>query len=225
MAAPRATFTTYGSLADVMQQGKTSPAVWLRKMSDDPSLVGIGALSGLRGEIAVIDGGVWLGYSTDATTSHGRVLRGADETAAFLTVASVPEWQSFTLGTSVSHDELSRRLEKIARDGGLDARRPLPVVISGRLQNLRFHVADGRGMTLGQALSEGDLLAASSKGAVEETNGVLVGFFSTAPHPDVLHSGARFHLHVVLQKKPDVGHVDHVDLDAGTIVRLPFPTL
>jgi acetolactate decarboxylase len=223
MAAPRATLTTYGRLSDVMQQGRTGPAVWLRKMGDDPSLVGIGAMSGLRGEVAVIDGRVWLGYATDATSSHGRELGGADETAAFLTVASVPEWRTFSLATSVLHDGIERRLEKLARDVGLDAARPIPVVITGRFLNLRYHVADGRGMPPGRPISERDLLAASSKGNVEDTDGVLVGFFSTGTHPAILHPGSRLHLHVVLPGKPEIGHVDHVDLDVGTRVRLPLP--
>jgi alpha-acetolactate decarboxylase len=223
LAAPRAPLTTYGRLSDLMQQGRTGPAVWLRKMSDDPSLVGIGALSGLRGEVAVVDGRVWLGYATGDTSSHGRELDGADETAAFLAVASVPEWRSFTLEARVLDAGLDRMLEALARDAGLDARRPLPVVIAGRFQNLGFHVADGRGMAPGEPISEKDLLAASSKGAAEDTQGTLVGFFSTAAHPAILHPGARHHLHVILPEKPEIGHVDHVDLGAGATVRLPVP--
>jgi alpha-acetolactate decarboxylase len=222
MAAPRATLTTYGTLSEVME-GRSGPAVWLRKMGDDPSLVGIGALSGLRGEVAVVDGRIWLGYATGDTSSHARALDGADETATFLAVASVPEWRTFTLGSPVAQDGLDRTLETLAREVGLDVRRPLPVVITGRLLNLRFHVADGRGMAPGQPISEKELHAASSKGALADTQGVLVGFFSTAAHPAMLYPGARRHLHVVLPEKPEVGHVDHVDLAAGATVRLPLP--
>lgn len=223
MLAPRATLTTYGSLSDLMQHGKTSPAVWLRKMTDDPSLVGIGSLSGLRGEVAVLDGGVWLGYSTDATSSHGRALSGADETAAFLAVASVPEWQTFTLATAVIHLDLDRRLEKLARDAGLDARGPIPVVVTGRFENLHFHVADGRGMPENQPVSEKELLASSSKATREDAKGVLVGFFSTSAQPAILHPGEHHHLHVIIQEKPEIGHVDRVNLTVGTTVRLPLP--
>jgi hypothetical protein len=223
LAAPRATLTTYGSLSEVMQQGRTGPAVWLRKMTDDPSLVGIGTLSALRGEVAVVDGRVWLGYATDATTSHGRALDGSDETASFLSVASVPEWRRYTLATGVLSAGIERRLEKLSRDAGLDTRRLLPVVISGRLLNLRFHVADGRGMKAGRPVSQKELLAASSKGGAEDVDGVLVGFFSTGQHPAILEPGSQLHLHVVLTQKPDVGHVDQVDLDVGTTVRLPLP--
>jgi alpha-acetolactate decarboxylase len=223
MAAPRATLTTYGRLSDVMEHGRTGPAVWLRKMGDDPSLVGLGALSGLRGEVAVVDGRVWLGYATGDTTSHGRELDGADETAAFLAVASVPEWQTFTLEVRVLDAQLDRTLEALARDAGLDTRGPLPVVVTGRFRDLSFHVVDGRGMAPGVPISEKELLAASSKGTVDDTQGVLVGFFSTAAHPAILHPGARRHLHVVLPEKPEIGHVDHVDVEAGATVRLPLP--
>lgn len=223
MLAPRATLTTYGSLSDLMQHGKTSPAVWLRKMADDPSLVGIGALSGLRGEVAILDGGVWLGYSTDAASSHGRALSGADETAAFLAVASVPEWQTFTLATGVIHLDLDRRLDKLARDAGLDARSPIPVVVTGRFENLHFHVADGRGMPAGQAISDEDVLASSSRSTREDAKGVLVGFYSTLAQPAILHPGEQHHLHVVLKERPEIGHVDRVDLTVGTTVRLPLP--
>jgi alpha-acetolactate decarboxylase len=224
LVAPRATLTTYGSLSDLMTQGKTSPAVWLRKMGDDSTLVGIGALSGLRGEVAVVDGAVWLGYSTDRTSSHGRTLSGADETAAFLAVAAVPEWQSFTLATGVGHTDLDRRLEKLARDAGLDARVPVPVIIAGRFENLRFHVADGRGMQQNQPISEKDVLASSSQGSHENVKGVLVGFFSTGTHPAIFHPRTRHHLHLVVREKPEVGHVDRVDLAVGTTVRMPVPS-
>jgi alpha-acetolactate decarboxylase len=222
MAAPRATLTTYGGLSDMMQ-GRTGPAVWLRKLGDDPSLVGIGALSGLRGEVAVIDGRVWLGYATDATSSHGRQLDGADETAAFMAVASVPEWRTFSLATSVFHDGIERRLEKLARDVGLDAGRAIPVVITGRFLNLRYHVADGRGMQPGRPISEQELRVVSSKGNVEDTDGVLVGFFSKGTHPALFQPGSRLHLHVVLPERREIGHVDHVDLDVGVRVKLPLP--
>lgn len=223
MAAPRATLTTYGSLSDVMKEGKTGPAVWLRKMTDDPSLVGIGALSGLRGEVAVIDGTVWLGYSTDATSSHGRELSGTDETATFLAVAAVPQWQTFTLATRVHGADLDRRLEKLARDAGLDARLPIPVVITGRFENLRYYVADGRGMDTGRPISEQELAAAASRAAHPAAKGVLVGFFSTGMHPAILAPGVRHHLHVVLREKPEIGHVERVDLEVGTTVKLPLP--
>lgn len=220
---PRATVTTYSSLADLMSSGKMGPAVWLRKMGDDPSLVGIGALSALRGEVAVVDGQVWLGYATDPTSSHGRLLDGSDETAAYLTVASVPEWRTYSLATSERYDSLDRRLEKLSRDLGLDATRLIPVVITGRFLNLRYHVADGRGMKQGVPVSAKQLLVASSKASVEDTDGVLVGFFSTGKHPATLKPESRLHLHVVLKEKPEVGHVDHVELDVGTRVRLPLP--
>lgn len=223
MAAPRATLTAYSGVSDLMTQGKTGPAVWLRKMSDDPSLVGIGTLSALRGEVAVVDGKVWLGYATDPTSSHGRALDGADETAAFLVVASVPEWRTFTLATGELDGGIARRLEKLARETGLDARRPIPVVITGRFLNLRFRVADGRGMKPGRPISEQELVGASSKGDAADADGVLVGFFSTAPNPVIFHPGSPLHLHVVLADKPEIGHVDHVDLDVGTRVRLPLP--
>jgi acetolactate decarboxylase len=223
MAAPRVTLTTYGSLSDVMKEGKTGPAVWLRKMGDDPSLVGIGALSGLRGEVAVLDGNVWLGYSTNATSPHGRALSGTDETAAFLTVASVPEWQTFTLATRVHGADLALRLEKLAGDAGLDARLAIPVVVTGRFENLRYYVADGRGLISGRPILEKELAQTSSRTAHANAKGVLVGFFSTGAHPAMLHPGVRHHLHVVLPEKTEIGHVERVDLEVGTTVRLPLP--
>jgi hypothetical protein len=222
LTAPRATLTSYGSLSDLMQLGRTGPAVWLRKMGDDPSLVGIGMLSGLRGEVAVVGGRVWLGYATDATNSHGRTLDGADESAAFLAVASVPEWRTFSLATGERSDGLAGRLQKLSRDVGLDASRLIPVVITGRLLNLRYHVADGRGMRTGDPIAEKDLVAVSSKGYQEDADGVLVGFFSTGVHPAILQPELPLHLHVVIDDIPAVGHVDWVDLDAGARVRLPM---
>jgi alpha-acetolactate decarboxylase len=211
---------THGTLHGLME-GKTGAQVSLASLRGDKNLIGLGSLSELRGEVWIFGGEVWLSYPKDDKTAWARELGTLNETAAFVVTARVPEWQMHAVSREVPFDELPGFIEGLARAHGLDAERPLPIVIEGELSNLAFNVVDGRGFTTGKKIPREELMAAAVKAEYPRAEGVVVGFFSSKERPEFLHPGARSHLHVLLRDEVQVGHVDRVSLTRASQIRLP----
>lgn len=213
---------TYGSLGAIFDRGATRPVISLATLKQDPSWVGLGKLSGLRGEITIVSGEVWTSFRNDDGSSTARELGAGDETAAFLVASRVLDWQPVPLSESVAFADLADALEELVQRAGLDLKGPLPFLIEGALVNLVFSVTDGRAFSGESNLSREALGVSAAKSQVASAEGTLVGFFANAQHPEFLEPGTRLHLHVLLSESRRMGHVDHVDLPAGATVRLPL---
>jgi acetolactate decarboxylase len=213
-------FRTYGTLHGLME-GKTGAHVSLASLRGDKSLVGLGSLSELRGEVWIFGGEVWVSYPKDDKTAWARELGTLNETAAFVVTARVPEWQTGTVSRDVPFEELPDFVEGLARGAGLDSKRPFPIVIEGELSGLALNVVDGRGFTTGKKIAREELMDAAVKAEYPRAEGVIVGFFSSRDRPDFVHPGSRLHLHVLLRGENQVGHVDRVALTRASQIRLP----
>ena len=222
--APPSTVTrVYGSLDALSNEGKIGPAVWLSSLQADPTLVGLGSLSELRGEILVLGGETWLGYPAGPNGPYGRTLGDSDETAAFLVTASVPDWRTLSLVRDIANADLEASVEQLGRDAGLDVEQPFPIVIEGALKDLEYNVVNGRGFEAGKPIPRVVLMAAASRSAAESADGVLVGFYGKHAQGKFVHPDTRLHVHVLLREQRQVGHVDHVNIPAGATVRVPAP--
>jgi acetolactate decarboxylase len=221
-APPSAELALYGTLG-ALGEGRIGPSVWLSTLAADPSLVALGSLSELRGEVIALDGEIWLGYPTGPSGAYARKLGDSDETAAFLVTASVPEWKTLSLARAIPYAELEAGVEQLGRDAGLDVNAPFPIVIEGTLEKLEFNVVNGRGFEPGKPIPRVVMLASATRMAKESTEGVILGFFGKRAQGKFTHPDSRFHAHVLLREERQVGHVDRVDVPAGATVRLPVP--
>lgn len=197
--------------------------VSLSALKGDPNLVGLGWLSALRGEIAIVPNEIWVAYPKDDGTPRANVLGPSDETAAFLVTASVPAWQTLPLPEDTAFDDLADAVEQLGASAGLDVERPFPFLVEGSLANLEYHVVDGRSFQDGGALSSEVLRVAAAKGKRASVEGLLVGFYGEEGQPEFLEEGSRLHIHVVLRAEQQMGHVDRVDLPRGITFRVPSP--
>jgi hypothetical protein len=222
-AAPAFSIQTYGSLNRAMEDGDTEPKLSLAKLRGDKTLIGLGALSGFRGELLIADGEIWASYPKDDGTSYAQEVGTREEVAAFAVTAHVPRWQGLPIPENVSFDDLEDNVAKLATDAGLDPERPFPFMIDGALVNLKFHVVDGRAFPPGTKLNDDALMAAAAKTTRASTPGVLVGFYSKRSAPEFLHPNSHLHLHVLIRADQQMGHVDHVDLPSGITFRVPVP--
>jgi acetolactate decarboxylase len=215
---------TYGSLQAVIDYGKTGSVVGLSRFKGNKSMIGLGLLSSLRGEFAVVEGEAWVSYPNNDGTLRSTELGANDETAAFMIAAVVPDWQSLALPQQAAFDDLEDAIENLGRSAGLDVERPFPFLIEGALVNLAFSVVDGRAFMSETALSRDALMAASVKAQYPSVQGTIVGFFSKQEQPEFLEPGASMHLHVILRNEKQAGHVTRVDLPTGSSFRLPVPS-
>ncbi len=206
----------FGSLRGMFHQGSIGPQVDLAEHLPDSRLFGVGALSGLRGEITIVGGRLHLARAEGDAVRHTVVSR-SDESAALLVMSSVERWVPVTIDTAIPFEKLDAEIERLARQAGIKAE-AFAVYAEGDLENLSWHVIDGARLE-GGGSSHHDHLEASIRQKAGKTRGKLVGFFSKKHQGVFTHKGASTHFHVVVDEPLTSGHVDGVTIPAGTTLR------
>ena len=213
----------FGSLQQIFALGDFSANASLAEHGASAKTVGLGALSGLRGEITILDGESWLGYPDGEeaiSVTHGNAPA---EEAALLVISEVSEWVSFPLEEETSYEDLADAIAGILEDANWPDTGALPLRIEGAIQRVDWHVIDGARLPEGQASHE-DHEEAAVTGSLVAGSPVLVGFYSTQHAGVITHGGVRLHLHVVDVDRQVTGHVEDALIGAGSLVSLPAPT-
>jgi len=206
-------------LRDALRDGQDQARVAVAAVVRD-DVYAIGALAGLRGEITVVDGEVWVteGHVEHPVTTHGRTT---DAAATVLFAAKVREWRRIPVEMPVDPSELDAFVGREARSAGLDVSRPFPFLVEGGLTHLSLHVVAGecpvRARMLGKAMT-----SPAYQMHVDHTDGRLVGFYAANSSGVICHMGASTHVHAVLDREGGMtGHVETVGLAAGAVLMLP----
>ncbi|HTQ02594.1 MAG TPA: acetolactate decarboxylase [Polyangiaceae bacterium] len=212
---------TYGSIPELLD-GKLGPKVSLSSLPTGPGVVGIGSLSELRGEIAIVRGVTWLSYAEPG--NHTTVERSptSPESAAFLALADVPHWRTERLDAPIPFDRLPSELEQRAARAGLDASRPFPVLIDGTFSGIELDVANGPALGAAKPTEE-RLHDTAVKFSSPSGAGSIVGFVAANEGERIVHAGQSMHLHIVLPAEKQVGHLDSATIEAGSTLSLPVP--
>ena len=210
---------TFGVLHEVMM-GNTEPHVTL---SDLPQkhLYAVGALSGLRGEVSVLDGVTWLSYGGADDTIKVETKRGSDERAAILVASNVAKWQKLTIAEDVPFSKLDVTVERLARSKNVDVSHPFPVMVEGPLQDIEWHVMKGAPAAGDVLHSHGDHARTGVSRTTKQASATLIGFFSNKDQGVFTHMGSNTHFHVILTKEKLMGHVDSVGLKKGAALYVP----
>lgn len=213
---------TWGNMHKLMMENDTAAVVSLADLTPDPALYGVGALVGLRGEITIAGGEVWIATAGegDASSSIESQTSGAD--ATLLTAADVANWKQVPIERPIPFDSLDARIARLAAAAGVDTRQPFAFLIQGPLRRLSFHVIAGHRMPPGASGHEAHL-AAAAKRTLDHADAVLVGFYSTAAEGVFTHFGSFTHVHTIIPALQASGHVDGVTVDAGATLMVPAP--
>jgi acetolactate decarboxylase len=204
----------------MMHDGDVGAKVSLRDLLPDSTLVAVGALSELRGEVTVVRGRAYLAYPDVAERSRTQIEATPEESATLLVTARVATWSDVEVETEVSFAELDSTLEEWARRAGVSTRSPFPFLIEGAVRRPAWHVIDGSRLEGGGGSHEQHREAAIVHTA-PESEMLLVGFFSNAHQGVFTHRDSRTHVHAIDLPSGSSGH-----LDAGTILpgaRVRFP--
>jgi acetolactate decarboxylase len=202
-----------------MHAGDRSPHVGLADVLRLPHCYAVGALDGLRGEVTIVDGEVWLSYPADQDSYRTLRTKETVERATLLVAAHVPTWQDRVLTEELGSDHLDETLADLASKSGVDTSKPFPFVLRGRFPQVSFHVIDGR-----RVGSTGDHAAHAAAGITRterDRQGTLVGFYSVHHAGVFTHFGQRTHVHLVADAPEASGHVDDVVIGAGSVLKLP----
>jgi acetolactate decarboxylase len=199
----------WGTLREVLRDGDTHGRVPLDVVGTE-STVGIGALEGLKGEITILGGRIWVSRRDDRGLIVTAPSAAAGDKAAFLALAEVPEWRTHPTGGPVDLRGLESRIDALAR--GVET---VPFVIDGEAVELDAHVLDGACPFAADPKRRGEPVRFHR----EKVGARVVGFYTTLPAGTLTHHGSRIHAHVLLEDGSMMGHVDHVLVD-GTL-RVP----
>jgi acetolactate decarboxylase len=214
----------FGTLRSVFQDGDFSANASLLDEGTNAQAVGLGALSGLRGEITILDGESWLSYPEGEDSIRVVNENAPDDEAALLAVSEVSEWVRFTLEEELSYGDLTQKIVSTLAASHWPDTGALPFKIEGNIKRVDWHVIDGSRLPPGQASHEDHENAAVS-GSLEGGSPVLVGFYSTQHAGVITHGGVRLHVHMIDSQRRITGHVEDALIGAGSILSLPAPLL
>jgi alpha-acetolactate decarboxylase len=207
---------SWGSMREVMREGKTHGRVGLAEVLDSPGIVGIGALEGLRGEIAIVDGTAWVARLEPQLAC----ARGArpDDRATLLAISDVDAWSEIELASATSQTEFELLLEQLGRRGDLAECGAWPFVVEGELLAVETHVLNGQCPFAGAVDAEHEPIRRS----FAAVRAKLIGFYAPDSGGELVHHGQVTHAHLLVET-PEVyvGHVDSVAFAAGARLRIP----
>jgi len=215
--------TVHGNMRQLVRQRDAAAKVQLADVLRTPHAWGLGSLSDLRGELAIIDGTAWLSYPPAAPGGAPRVVVSSDSTerAGFLVTAHVDpsRWREVKLSTPISSDNLESVLVKLAAEtglGGVD----LPFRIEGHFTTLTLAITDGRKLPPGPT-SEEALKKANHLQTETDVAATLVGFIAAKPDERFTHARTRVHVHAVVDARRMTGHARSFKAAAGASLWLP----
>ncbi len=207
---------TWGELRSVLRDGETQGRVELSRASA-PGLYGLGAVAGLKGEVLVVDGEVWVSRATasDSAGMAGPPLEG--EQATLLALGSVEQWSASVLPVTSDMKALELAVRTAAEAAGCDPTQPVPFVIEGIAASLDLHVLNGACPSASPPPEHEPYRASLDSAEV-----LLVGFYAEGMAGKLTHKGASSHVHVLTGgAQRVVGHVDGLRLSAGARLRVP----
>lgn len=211
----------WGTLREVLAEGQTHERCRLGPSVVAARTYGVGAVTGLKGEITILDGVAWVSYADESGNLVSRSDVASETTATFLATAKVGEWRDYVLDGDVRPEQLEQVIAGCGKAAGLNAKQGFPFVVEGTLAPLELHVINGR--CPHSAVSD------HAKGGTDpirikraSAGGTLVGFYVEGGGGVLTHRGSRTHVHVLVPGDPPVaGHVDTVGVQHGGRIRVP----
>jgi hypothetical protein len=189
-----------------------------------PHFYGVGALSGLRGEITIQDSVA----TVTAVTPNGRlqVLRSDDVQATLLVGQSIEAWTSRTFHVAVSHEHFDEVIVAAAAEAGLDEAMPFMFTIEGEFTDVRLHVINGV-CPLHARMTRLELTQDERPFELEAQAlpGTVVGVYAAGSVGELTHPATSTHAHLIYTDSETgrrvTGHLERVGLGQGAVLKLP----
>ena len=210
-------FRSYGVFRDMITERKYLPAIGLNdafKTSTDA----VGAVSGLRGEISMIEGRPIVSYGSDCSGPYPPV---ATETASLLATADVKNWRAVAIDKEFDAAAVGLFVRKQAKANGLDASKPFAYRIKGTITDFVMHVnAAPNPRFKGHGSFDSMAVTGLAKGS--RLAGYVVGFYAPPAMQGIYtHMGDYFHSHYVDERRESTAHLDAFGVAAGSTLYLP----
>lgn len=208
----------YGAMRPVMREGRTEPRVELSRYASR-GYYGVGALSGLDGEVTIDDGAVWVTrVKGDGIATTGPQAE-PDAYATLLTVGRGQDWHQTTLAEASDGPAIEAAIATLAAEHSMPVEGPLLVAIESRAAEVGVHVVAG---ACPHATPDADAWRLTLEGGAPIR---IVGVFAAGRAGDLTHHGTRIHLHAIFdhEGRPATAHIDSLTLEPGALLQIAMP--
>lgn len=211
-----------GALHNMMHKGDLSAKANLKDYENIKGFYGLGAVENLKGEILILDGVPYISSCEMKDSVKVNTLKNTFDTKAALFVyTQVNNWIDIKIPFDVqTFQQLENFIHYEAIHQGFDIDKPFPFLLEGNFDSFDWHVIDWK---------EGDNehshekhIQAGLHGTKHNTEGIVLGFYSTKHHAIYTHHTTNMHLHIKTDDNKLVGHVDDLMLGNNNSLRLPL---
>ena len=208
----------HGALKNMMHKGDISAKVDLKEFENIEHFYALGAIENLKGEVQILDG---KSYNTIVVDSTLKFDNSFNKKATLLVYAKVEKWKSINIPYDVStYEELENYIEKTAKENGIKIDEPFPFLLEGICKLIDWHIINWK---------DGDMEHSHQKHINSGLNGTInnkevkmLGFYSDSHHAIFTHHKTNMHIHLKTIDNQLAGHVDGLNLENGSILKLPY---
>lgn len=204
-----------GAMKSIMINGDLSAHINLDTLNKI-HLYGLGPVSGLKGEIMILDGNV---YST--SKSGNQLVNSQDKVslASMLVYSYVSKWRPVRINTVVNnYAELEKFIETTAKANLYNTDKPFAFKIDVIPAKAEFHVIDWRENSA-HTMENHKQFAYS--GQVLNKKVVMLGFYSTHHQSIFTHHTSSMHIHLLNEETNTVGHLDNIQIKGMVTIYFP----
>jgi acetolactate decarboxylase len=206
-----------GTLMNMMRENDLSSKISLSELKAIPHLYAVGQFENLKGEIQIFDG---KPFNSIAKNKNVAIETTFDKNATILVWASVPKWKTIELDmTMTATDEIEDYIETMAGRNGVNIYQPFPFMLEGTVNSLDWHVIDWDAND--NVHSYEKHIKSGPNGTLNNSEVIMLGFFSSEHQGIFSHHSSRMHLHFKTKDGKLAGFVDKFDLNEKMFLKVP----
>lgn len=210
---------SYGHFKKMIHMKETEGVVSIQEAVSVNNTYAIGAIGKGRGEITVVNKKIWLDYGNDGLGESVHEIP-LHETAVLLVTAQVSKWHQIIIPENLPGNRLQIFVLEQARRNDINAEKPFPFLLEGKFDNLDLHVINGENEKFA-GHSNNETFYKQHKTTKQNQVAIIVGFYSANNQGIYTHPGESWHLHAVIDDENIGAHVDGIEAQKNTILKLP----
>jgi len=206
-----------GALKNVTQLEDTTNHIFLDTINPHRRLYGLGPLSGMTGEILVIDGRPYV--SKLNRKGMNRVRMTYDVKSPYFVYTHVRGWQEADLpeDSVLNNQNLGHHLELLAKKNGINAEKPFPFMLKGQFRRLTYHIS-----YMPKKNGHHKMQLVETSHTDQNVDVIIVGFFSKQHQNIFTPPGSNIVMTFMTTSASHVGQIDELVLK-GKKVQLMLP--
>jgi len=214
----------FGKMREALAEGKSQARVTLSELTQKPHFYGVGAMEGLSGEVAVIDGEI-IATQAKSPQEFSDKADTKSTKATYFVGDYVPKWQTIKTNKAMTMKEIETFIADTAAQKGIPTQEPFMFKIEGKAETADTHVI--RGACPMHARMKKIELPESQKpfeAKLKAENVVIVGVFAKDRVGDLTHPATDIHAHIIFTdsaKRKRNGHAEDFVLAKGSLVSIP----